>query len=372
MSKELKEMLDSINSMKDEVKNLYAEGKDAEAQAKMDELEAAQAKFENLLKLDDDTVAPVPVGAVPMEEKMNDFYDSMRKKFRDMNEGTAADGGYTVPQDIDTSVNEFKKTLVDLGVLITTENVSAPTGARTYLTKARPETFATVAEAAAIQPGAEPKFKQLTYSVVKRGATFKVTEELLADSDANIKQILARWIAEADVRTTNSKILAALAALTPEAVTSLDGLKEIINVTLGQTYKKNSVIVTNDSGLNYLDTLKDTKGRYLLTPDISNPGQLRLSAGAISLPLFVVPDADLECPDTGSYPFFIGDFKEFMHKYVRAGYTIKQTQEATVGGVSAFQNDMVFFKVTERNDFQVIDDDSVVAAVLTPASENPT
>lgn len=369
MSKELREMLDSINKMKAEVKNLYAEGKNDDAHAKMDELEALQAKFDDLLKLEDDTV--IPVAAKPVQDKSADFYASMRMKFRDMNEGTNADGGYTVPEDIDTSVREFKKTLVNMETLIATENVSAPTGERTYQTKASPETFATVAEAAAIPAGAEPKFKRLSYAVEKRGATFKVTEELLADSDANIKQILARWIAEADVRTTNSKILAKLATLTPEAITSLDGLKSIINVTLGQTYKKNSTIVTNDSGLNYLDTLKDQNGRYLLTPDISNPGQLRLSVGAITLPLFVVPDADLECPAEGSFPFYVGDFYEFMRKYIRAGYTIKQTTEATVGSVSAFQNDLVFFKVTERNDFQVIDDDAVVAATLTPSTENP-
>ena len=198
------------------------------------------------------------------------------------------------------------------------------------------------------------------------------TEELLADSDANIPAILADWIAKGDVKTSNTQILAALpAANSAVAITDLDGIKNAVNVTLGQTYKQGATIVTNDSGLNYLDTLKDENGRYVLTPDISHPGQLRLSCGAISLPIFVVPDSTLANPASGSYPFFVGDFKEYMRKYNLQGYTIKNTDVATVNSVSAFENDLVYFKVTERNDFVVVDSAAVVRLTLTPATPTP-
>lgn len=369
MSKELREMLESINNMKDEVKNLYAEGKDAEAQAKMDELEALQAKFENLKKLEDTEVAP-PKDPKPADKTdLEKFANSMRMRFMDMNEGTPAAGGYTVPSDIQTQVNHYKEALVDLATLITIENVSDPTGSRVYQTKTASPAFATVAEAAAIGAGTDPAFKQITFSCEKRAAIFSATEELLADSDANIPAILADWIAKGDVATNNAKILAALpAAASATAITDLDGIKNAVNVTLGQTYKQNATIVTNDSGLNYLDTLKDDNKRYVLTPDISNPGQLRLSCGAVSLPIFVVPDAILANPASGSYPFFVGDFKEYMRKYNLQGYTIKNTDVATVNSVSAFENDLVYFKVTERNDFVVIDSDAVVRLTLTPSA----
>ena len=369
MSKELREMLESINNMKDEVKNLYAEGKDAEAQVKMDELEALQAKFENLKKLED--VNPVPQDPKPADKTdLEKFADSMRKRFADMNEGTPAAGGYTVPSDIQTQVNQFKSALVNMETLITVENVSEPTGSRVYQTKAESPAFATVAEAAAIGAGTDPAFTQVTYSCDKRAAIFSATEELLADSDANIPAILADWIAKGDVKTSNTQILAALpAANAAVAITDLDGIKNAVNVTLGQTYKAGATIVTNDSGLNYLDTLKDGNKRYVLTPDISNPGQLRLSCGAVSLPIFVVPDAILANPASGSYPFFVGDFKEYMRKYNLQGYTIKNTDVATVNSVSAFENDLVYFKVTERNDFVVIDSDAVVRLTLTPAAQ---
>ncbi len=366
MSKELRAMLDSINEMKAQVKALYADGKNEEAEAVMDQLEKEQVKFDNLLKLEDDTI--VPEDPKPADKtNLEKFADSMRVKFRDqMSEGTPAAGGYTVPSDIQTQVNQFKKALVALEQLITVEKVSEPTGSRVYQTKALSPVFATAAEAAAIGAGTDPAFTQITYACEKRGAIFTVTDELLADSDADIPALLAQWIAEGDVRTTNAQVLAALGNLTATAITDLDGIKNAVNVTLGQAYKGGAVIVTNDSGLNYLDTLKDDNKRYVLTPDLSNPGQLRLACGAVSVPIFVVPDSQLANPASGSYPFFVGDFKEFMHKYDLQSYTIKTTDVGTVNSVSAFENDLTYFRVTERNDFQPIDSAAVVALTLTP------
>lgn len=366
MSKELRAMLDSINEMKAQVKALYADGKNEEAEAVMDQLEKDQVKFDNLLKLEDDTIVPE---AKPVDDRtdMDRFIDSMRMKFRDqMSEGTPAAGGYTVPSDIQTQVNQYKKALVALEDLITVEKVSEPTGSRVYQTKALAPAFATAEEAAAIGAGADPQFEQVTFSCAKRGAIFTVTDELLADSDANIEALLAQWIAEGDVRTTNAQVLTALNALTATAITDLDGIKNAVNVTLGQAYKGGAVIITNDSGLNYLDTLKDDNKRYVLTPDLSNPGQLRLACGAVSLPIFVVPNSQLANPASGSYPFFVGDFKEFMRKYDLQSYTIKTTDVGTVNSVSAFENDLTYFRVTERNDFVKIDEDAAVKLTLTP------
>lgn len=237
MNKELREMLDSINAMKDEIKSLYAEGKDAEANAKMDELEALDTKFQNLKKLEDQEA---PVDPKPIDDRtdMEKFVASMRLKFRDqMSEGTPAAGGYTVPSDIQTKINQYKKTLVSLEELISVEKVSEPTGSRVYQTKAQAPIFATVEEAAAIGAGTDPAFEQINYACEKRGAIFTVTDELLADSDADIQDLLAKWIAESDVRTTNAKIIEALNTLTATAIDGIDGIKHAVNVTLGQTYK---------------------------------------------------------------------------------------------------------------------------------------
>ena len=366
MSKELRELMDSINARKAPVKALYAEGKNDEAGALMDSIEADQKKFENLLKLEDDTVVP-DRKPVENESEMEKFIASMRRRFIDqMSEGVPAAGGYTVPADIQTKVNQYKKALVNLEELITVENVSKSTGSRTYQTKAKAPIFATVEEAAAIGLGTEPTFEKINYACQKRGAIFETTDELLEDSDADIEGLIAKWIAEGDVHTSNYHILATLNTLDQTGITDIDGLKYAINVTLGSTYKKTSVILTNDSGLNYLDTAKDKNGRYLLTPDLNHPGQMLLACGDISVPIKAAPDEELANPSEGSYPFYVGDLKEFMRKYDLRKYTIKVTDVGTANNKSAFENDMTYFRITERNDFQKIDGDAAVRLVLTP------
>ena len=55
-----------------------------------------------------------------------------------------------------------------------------------------------------------------------------------------------------------------------------------------------------------------------------------------------------------------------MRKYDLQKYTIKTTDVGTVNSVSAFENDLTYFRVTERNDFVKIDADAAVKLTLTP------
>ena len=91
-----------------------------------------------------------------------------------------------------------------------------------------------------------------------------MTNELLADSDANIANTLIRWLGEQDIATRNRLILNIMKSKSATELANLDGIKKLINVTLGSAFKDTSKIVTNDDGLNWMDTLKDTNGRYLL------------------------------------------------------------------------------------------------------------
>ena len=217
MSKELREMLDSINNMKAEIKNLYAEGKDAEAQAKMDELEALQAKFENLLKLEDTKVAP-PKDAKPVKDMdpIHAFAQAARRGFQNggeatpMSEGTAANGGYTVPEDIQTRINKYKEAHYSLRQLVSVENVTTNKGARTYQTKAKAPGFKKVLENGVVQEIAGPRFERITYDVEDYSGYLPVTNDLLNDSDANIVQVIVDWIGQNSLVTDNAEILAIL------------------------------------------------------------------------------------------------------------------------------------------------------------------
>lgn len=415
MSKKLREMLDRINEMKDEVKALYADGKDAEAEAKMDELEKEQAKFDNLLKIDDDmVVAPVDTKVIEDVDPVHAFAEAARHGFRDtvtpMSEGTAANGGYTVPEDIQTQIQHYKEANFSLRQLVAVEPVKTNKGARTYQTKAKAPGFAKVLENGAVQEVTGPRFERVTYTIEDYAGYLPVTNDLLNDSDANIVQVIVDWIGRNSLVTDNKEILAILQGKTPTALEGISGIKKEINVTLGQAYRSAAMIVTNDDGLNYLDTLEDTTKRPLLNPNPTEPNKLQLRVGATVIPIEVVPNSELPSTDifaasedtsvkagktyytrTGSgtsespyvytpvatptgnpstssyyevvkvqYPFILGDLKEGVRIFDRQQTNILSSNVASVDGYNAFEQRGMLFRADARMDYKAIDSDAWV------------
>ncbi len=73
-----------------------------------------------------------------------------------------------------------------------------------------------------------------------------------------------------------------------------------------------SLVITNQDGYNYLDTLKDSQGRYLLTEDVTAVSGKALSG----LPVVVVSNAVL--PDvTSQFPVFIGNLPQAIAVFRR-------------------------------------------------------
>ena len=120
-----------------------------------------------------------------------------------------------------------------------------------------------------------PEFERIDYEIAKYAGYFPVTNELLADSDANIAGTLTEWIGDESRVTANNLILEEIHKKAAVNVKDLDGIKKVLNVDLGAAFKATASIVTNDNGLQYLDTLKDNNGRYLLSPDPAEPGSRR-------------------------------------------------------------------------------------------------
>ena len=297
---------------------------------------------------------------------MHDFAEAARHGFytNTMTEGTKADGGYTVPEDIQTKINQYKKAVFSLESLVDVETVKTGSGRRTFQKKAQAEGFKAVAEAGKIQGNNTPQFEILEYAVKKYAGYMPVTSELLADSDANITSVLTKWLAEEDIATKNTQILTAIATKAETDLKNLDGIKKAINVTLGAAYAGSVVIVTNDDGLSYLDTLVDKQGRYLLSPDVQNPMQMVLAVGARKIPIRVVPNAIL-ATKTNKIPFVIGDLKEAVKIFDRAKLNIMTSNVAAVGTLNAFEQDLTLFRGIERFDCKVKDSDAFVNGTIT-------
>lgn len=379
MNKELLELLDSINDKKAEVKKLVAENKLDEAKKAKDELKEMQDKFDLLNDLDDgkteDAKKKYTDGKLKDVEKKDSvkaFADAARQGFKvenSMNEGTPADGGYTVPEDIQTRINERRSAKASLIDLVDVESVTTNKGSRTFKKRSQQTGFQKVGEGAKIGAKATPQFERLDYAISKYAGYFPVTNELLEDSDAAITSVLTAWIGDESRVTRNNIIRTVINTKDKTALSSLDDIKKALNVTLGAAFKATSRVVTNDDGLQYLDTLKDNDGKYLLQPNPADPMQLRLCAGATIVPVTVIPNDDLPSDVSTAkkrkIPMIIGDLKEGIKFFDRKNLTITASNLAAAGDLNAFEEDLTLFRAIEREDCQVKDDMAFVNGELT-------
>ena len=307
MKNRIMELRNTAVAKRKEAQSFAASADITSAKASLEEAKKADAEADMLQEILDSTPAVPQVNVKPENQKdpVHEFAQAVRRGFKNLNnEGTGADGGYTVPEDIQTKIEKYREAKFSLVNLISKENVTTNKGRRTFQTKAQHAGFSKVAEAAAIGAVSGPQFSILNYAIDKFAGYLPVTNELLEDSDANITAVMVEWLGEEEIATDNAQILAQIATKTQTALTGIDDIKKALNITLGQAYAPTSAIVTNDDGLNYLDTLKVSAGsnEYLLKPDRdqTSPYEYVLAVGARRVPVIVVPNGILASTPTYS------------------------------------------------------------------------
>lgn len=366
-------MLEKTNAAK---ALMEGESKDlVKAEALLNEVDELQKEFDLEARLEATNKAQVPEKDEPVKPAKADaikaFADAARARFKNMNEGTGADGGYTVPEDIQTKVNEYKQERFSLASLIDYEAVSTKSGKRTYKSRAQHTGFTEVAEGGKISKTAAPKFEVISYLIKKYAGYLPVTNELLDDSDAAIANTIIAWLGEESIATENAQILAkvkAKSATTFKDTKGLKDLKKAVNVTLA-AFAGSVKVITNADGLQYLDTLEDSNGRPILSPNPTQPMAMSLSIGARSIPLVVVPNEVLPTSGANAIPFIVGDLKEYLKEFDRKQLTIALSDVATIGDFNAWEQDMTLFRGIMRADFVVKDTNAIVYGELTPTAE---
>ena len=350
---------------------LDGENKDVEkANAIMDEVDALQKEYETEKRIFEAQKANGIQDATPhvevkeekeQEDEVAKFAKAVRTFIRKgLVEGVGEDGGYTVPEDVSTKVEQYKDVDYALESDIDVVPVSTNKGSRTFQKKGDVDTFVDVDENGAIANEIEaPKFERLPYVIQDRAGFMPVSNDLVEDSDANIMNIMSEWLAKADVATTNAKVLGLVATKAKTDLVDINGIKKALNVTLGQAYKGGAKIYTNDDGLNYLDCLEDKNGRPLLNPDPTNPAQMQLRCGTTVLPIKVLPNKTMASDGT-KVPFIVGNLFDFARKYTRKHLSIKASDVATIGNFNAFAQNMTVLRAIVRDDYRVKDADSIV------------
>ena len=271
---------------------------------------------------------------------------------------TDENGGYIVPKDVQTKINEYKRTqLFDLSKLVTVETTQFTEGSRVFEKLATQTAFANIDEWDTINDIPAPQFEKKTFNMKSFAGILPIPRQLLQDTDQNLMNHLSRFIARKSLFTRNFKILEILNGLTKrtKGVAFTDDLKDILNVELDGAFAANAKIVTNQDGFNWLDKCKDEKGNYLIQRDVASATGLTLFGHEV----VVVPNSTLA--STGKKaPLFIGDLKEAVMLFDRGVYEVKGTDE----GGKSFERNSYDIRVIDRFDVQKWDADAVVATEI--------
>ncbi len=385
MNEEMKRLLDSIKDKKQEVRDFCKAGRIEDATKAKEELKNLQAQFDLLYDLEQEKLDQVQQqAAAGTAKRLVDHTKRMTSAFvnaikaavgkgtlseedkeilNSMNEGTDEDGGLTVPQDIRTTIQELRRSEDALETLVNVEHVTTLSGSRVMEKYADQTPFDNVEEAAEFPEVSTPQFEKIDYKVKKKGGILKVTRELLMDSAENIIGYLKKWIAKKAKATRNFMIIAKIREITKGAeipVEGMDDLKEIFNILLDPAIALTSRVVTNQDGYNWLDTLKDKDGKYIMQPDPTKPTSTLLFG---KYPVKKVGNKTLQSTSVeGGYkiPIICGDLKEAITIFDRESLTIDISNTAG----ELWKRDQTGIKVRERLDIQAIDEEAIIMAEL--------
>ena len=269
--------------------------------------------------------------------------------------GTNEDGGYLIPDDQQTAIKELKRSLPALENHVKIEPVQSAKGSRNIEKNALYTPFGDITEGSPIADTDSPQFVNISYAIKDKGGILPVPNNLFNDGKAAIKSYLNNWLAKKSVATRNAMILTVLNTLSKVAITDMDDIKKAINVTLDPAIATGAKIFTNQSGFQYLDTLKDNDGNYILQPDPADKSKYIVSGK----PVVVFSDKAMPNRDDGANyqaPLIIGDLEEAVVLFDRQQMSLLSTK---IGG-DAFKYNRTDIRAIEREDVKSIDTEAVV------------
>ena len=240
-------------------------------------------------------------GSETEEEEKRAFNAYLHKETRDGVSGiTSPDVAPTIPESILYNPENEVKSVTDLAQLVTQFQATTASGKYPIVKRATAR-MNSVAELAKNPDLAKPQFEEVDWKVQTYRGAIPLSQESIDDSAIDLTALVANNANEQKVNTTNFAIAGVLKSFTAKTIAgeSVDDIKHILNVDLDPAYNK--TIVASQSFYQYLDTLKDKNGQYLLHEPITD-GSPRMLLG---VPVTVVEDELLGA--AGEAHAFIGD-----------------------------------------------------------------
>ena len=235
------------------------------------------------------------------EEEKRAFNAYLHQEHRDGATGiTSPDVAATIPESILYNPENEVKSVTDLSQLVTQFQATTASGKYPVLKRAT-ERMNSVEELQKNPELAKPEFEEVDWKVSTYRGAIPLSQESIDDSAIDLTSLVSANANEQKINTTNFAIAAVLKAFNAKTVSgeSVDDIKHILNVDLDPAYNK--VIVASQSFYQYLDTLKDKNGQYLLHEAIAEGSPRTL----LGVPVTVVEDELFGA--AGEAHAFVGD-----------------------------------------------------------------
>lgn len=238
----------------------------------------------------------------PKEAQARSMIDYINSKGQKRDGIKTGDVAAIIPKEILYDATQEVKTTYDLTQFVNVRSVSVPGG--TYnVAKKTDESLHTIAELEANPELGKPQLISAEWAVKTYRGQVTDSHESLRDAK-DLNALVADMLNQIVQNTKNRLITEVLKTAAPKNAASTDEIKHIVNVDLDPAYNKS--IITTQSGFQFLDTLKDNDGRYLMQPDVTS------ATGYRFLGMVVQPVSDtLLGEKAGDAVAFIGDAKRF-------------------------------------------------------------
>lgn len=332
-AKESKETDDQLKKdLADELKELDEETKATEIQeAKPKEQQAQPGKQEITEPIDKKDKEEKRSMEVILNDKKETYTRSINQFIR--TKGEKRDGLTTVgaeaviPVDRITKPEKQPETVVDLRQHVGRVPVTTGTGSYPIL-RANKNKMISVAELAKNPALANPEFTKVNYEIETYRGYIPVSQESLDDSDIDLGGLVAESIQRQSLNTSNAEIAAKLQTATAKTVTTIDDLKDIVNVAIDPAYAVK--FIASQSFFNELDKMKDNDGRYLLQQDVTVASGYKLLGREV-----VVMADDVIGKTAGDKVAFVGDPSLFVKYFDRQQASVRWVDNDVYGQLLA-------------------------------------
>lgn len=363
MNKELRELLEKINNKKVEARKLIEDDKLDEGKVIKNEIAILRDKFNVLKDLYEEEMGDIEnmtdISRTKVDEKESIVAFNKAVLGKSLTETQSAlvekveeEGGYLVPKEQRTQIEELKRQLIPLKQYCNVVPVATLSGSMPLEVDANDELI-NFDEMEEINQS-DIKFGQVKWLLNDYGDIIPISNSLLQDEKANLTNYVGARFSKKAVRTENKKILEVLSKSKKVEGEDYKTIQTALNKELDPSISANAIIITNQDGYDYLDSLTDSNNRPLMSDSLTVEG-----AKTFKGKIVVVLSNQHFSSTASKLTFYVGDLSSAVAFFDRQVYEMAVSKEA------GFTKNATFMRVIERFDVQSIDNKAMVNVELT-------